>query len=507
MLEPVARDAGERFFKELADFAPVMIWRSGLDALCDWFNKPWLDFVGRTMEQEIGNGWAENVHVDDFQRCLDIYLTAFRARQPFSMTYRLKRHDGVFREILDNGAPYYRDGEFAGYFGSCIDISDRTAMEAQLRQAQKMDAIGQLTGGVAHDFNNLLQVISGNLQLLEKALPRDERIERRLQNAIAAVARGSKLTHQLLSFARRQPLAPRAIDIGRVIRGMDDLFRRALGDAVEIETIIAGGLWTTYVDPTQVESALLNLAVNARDAMGGRGKLTIEAGNVDLHDHGSANDVGVPAGQYVVVGVTDTGCGMPPDIVERVFDPFFTTKAPGEGTGLGLSMVHGFVKQSEGHIKIHSDVRIGTTVRVYLPRADMREDPPGDIATGAVTGGTEVILLVEDDDNVRETTAEMLADLGYQVVKVRNAEAAMAVIESGASIDLMFTDVVMPGAFGARELVRKVQSAHPGLPVLFTSGYTDNPTMHGGRLDAGFELLAKPFTQNQLAGKVRKLLA
>jgi PAS domain S-box-containing protein len=246
----------EQFFKELADFAPVMIWRSGTDALCDWFNKPWLDFVGRTMEQEVGNGWAENVHSDDFDRCLEIYASSFKARKPFTMTYRLKRHDGVYREILDNGAAFYRDGEFAGYFGSCIDISDRTEMEAQLRQSQKMEAIGQLTGGVAHDFNNVLQVVGGNLQLLEKDIPRDARSQRRLHNAIDAVARGSKLAAHLLAFARRQQLAPQAINLGRVIRRMDDLLRCALGDAIEIEIVVAGGLWTTYVDPTQVESAL-----------------------------------------------------------------------------------------------------------------------------------------------------------------------------------------------------------------------------------------------------------
>jgi signal transduction histidine kinase len=362
------------------------------------------------MEQEVGNGWAENVHTDDFNRCLDIYVSSFNARKPFTMTYRLKRHDGVYREILDNGAAFHRGGEFAGYFGSCIDISDRTEMEAQLRQAQKMEAIGQLTGGVAHDFNNLLQVIGGNLQLLERDIPKDARTQRRLHYAIDAVARGSKMAAQFLSFARRQPLAPKAIDLGRVIRGMDDLLRRALGDAIEIETVIAGGLWTTYVDPTQVESALLNLAVNARDAMAGRGKLTIEAGNAWLDDNYAAKHVEVTPGQYVVAAVTDTGCGMPPERIERVFDPFFTTKAPGEGTGLGLSMVHGFVKQSDGHIKIYSEIDQGTTVRLYLPRSGMREDEPVDARAAApVVGGTDVILLVEDDEDVRATTADMLS--------------------------------------------------------------------------------------------------
>lgn len=503
-----ARTVGEHFFKELADFAPVMIWRSGTDALCDWFNKPWLDFVGRTLEQETGNGWAENVHPDDFDRCLDIYVSSFNVRKPFTMTYRLKRHDDVYREILDNGAAYYREGEFAGYFGSCIDISDRSEMEAQLRQAQKMEAVGQLTGGVAHDFNNLLQVISGNLQLLEKHIPREPRAQRRLQNAIDAVARGSRLAGQLLSFARRQQLAPQATNLGRVIRGMDDLLRRALGEAIEIETVIAGGLWTTYVDPTQVESALLNLAVNARDAMAGRGKLTIEAGNAWLDDNYAAKHVEVAPGQYVVVAVTDTGCGMLPEIIERAFDPFFTTKAPGEGTGLGLSMVHGFVKQSGGHIKIYSEVGQGTTVRLYLPRSRMREDERIEAApAGAAVGGTEVVLLVEDDEDVRATAADMLSDLGYSVLKARTAEDALVIVDSGASIDLLFTDVVMPGSLGAAELARKVQLRLPGVPVLFTSGYTDNAIVHGGRLDDGVELLSKPYAREELARKLRKVIA
>jgi PAS domain S-box-containing protein len=502
-----ARADGERFFKELADFAPVMIWRSGPDALCDWFNKPWLDFVGRPMEQEIGNGWAENVHPEDFDRCLEIYVSSFNARKPFTMNYRLKRHDGVYRELLDNGAAFYRDGEFAGYFGSCIDISDLTAMEAQLRQAQKMEAIGQLTGGVAHDFNNLLQVIGGSLDLLAKTVPADERSIRHLRNAVEATARGAKLANQLLSFARRQRLEPRALNLGRVIRGMDDLLRRALGEAVEIETIIAGGLWTTYVDPTQVETALLNLAVNARDAMQGRGKLTIEAGNASLDENYAARHVDVAAGQYVMVAVSDTGHGMPPDVIERVFEPFYTTKPMGQGTGLGLSMVHGFVKQSGGHIKIYSELERGTAVRIYLPRSALPEEEALNATGGAVLGGTEVILLVEDDDSVRATVTDMLVDLGYQVLKARDADAAMTIIDSGAAIDLLFTDVVIPGAFGAAELARLARERLPRLHVLFTSGYTDNAIIHGRRLDPGVELLSKPYSQDELARKLRKLLS
>jgi CheY-like chemotaxis protein len=315
------------------------------------------------------------------------------------------------------------------------------------------------------------------------------------------------LAAQLLSFARRQQLAPRPTNLGRVLRGMDDLLRRALGEAIEIETVTAGGLWTTYVDPTQVESALLNLAVNARDAMAARGKLTIEACNALLDDNYAAKHVDVTPGQYVMVAVTDTGCGMPAELIERAFDPFFTTKPPGEGTGLGLSMVHGFVKQSGGHIKIYSEIGQGTTVRLYLPRSRMREDNPVDTGDAApVIGGTEVILLVEDDEDVRATAADMLSDLGYKVLKARNGDDAMVIIDSGAAIDLLFSDVVMPGALGAVELARKAQLRLPGMPVLFTSGYTDNAIVHGGRLDDAVELLSKPYTRDELARKLRKVL-
>jgi PAS domain S-box-containing protein len=502
-----ARSLGERFFKELADFAPVMIWRSAPDALCDWFNKPWLDFVGRTMDQEIGKGWTENIHPDDLDRCLNTYLSAFRAQKPFTMSYRLKRHDGVYREILDNGEAYYRDGEFAGYFGSCIDISERMEMETHLRQAQKMESIGQLTGGVAHDFNNLLQVIGGSLELLAKEIPREERAQRRLQNALEAVVRGSKLASQLLTFARRQSLAPQTINLARVIQGMDDMLHRALGEAVEIERIVADGLWTTFVDPNQVETALLNLAVNARDAMGGRGKLTIEVGNILLDEDQAARHADATPGEYVAVAVTDTGCGMPPQVMERVFEPFFTTKPPGEGTGLGLSMVHGFVKQSGGHITVFSEVGRGTTIRICLPRSRMLENELLDLAKEATTGGTEVILLVEDDENVRATTADMLTDLGYRVLQACDVDDAVAIIESGASIDLLFTDVVMPGALGSLELAQQAQRRWPGLPVLFTSGYTDKAIVNRACLDGGVELLPKPYTQDELARKLRKVLS
>jgi PAS domain S-box-containing protein len=499
-------EVGDRFFKELADYAPVMIWRSGTDKLCDWFNKPWLDFVGRTMEQELGNGWAEGFHKDDFDRCLSIYATSFDARERFSMIYRLRRHDGTYRQILDNGAPFFRGGEFAGYFGSCIDVTEQQATEAQLREAQKMDAIDKLTGGLAHDFNNLLQIIGGNLELLAKDVAGNERAEARLRNALIGVSRGTKLASQLLAFGRRQPLAPKVVSLGRLIRNMDDMLRRALGEAVDLETVADGGLWNTFVDPVQLETALLNLAINARDAMQGRGKLTIEAGNASLDDKYAARHLDVIPGQYVMVAVADTGTGIASDILEKVFDPFFTTKPEGQGTGLGLSMVHGFVKQSGGHVKVYSELGQGTTVRVYLPRCRRVEDTLTEVETGSAQGGTERVLIVEDNEEVRATGADMLSELGYSVLKAKDADAALTIIESGVAIDVLFTDVVMPGKLQSSELGRKAQKRLPQIAVLFTSGYTDNTIVHGDRLDEGVDLLNKPYTREELARKLRQIL-
>ena len=369
-----------------------------------------------------------------------------------------------------------------------------------------MEAIGKLTGGVAHDFNNVLQIIGGNLQLLVRDAAGNLRAEQRLQTAIAAVSRGSKLASQLLAFGRRHPLAPKVINLGRLIRGIDDLLRRALGEEVEIETIISGGLWNTYVDAVQVENALLNLAINARDAMNGHGKLTIEAGNASLNNDYAAQHSEVEAGQYVMLAVSDTGCGIPSDILDQVFEPFFTTKPEGKGTGLGLSMVYGFVKQSGGHIKIYSEVGQGTTIRMYLPRVRGNEDIETIIDLGVASGGTETILVVEDDEDVRATVVDMLSDLGYRVLKARDAMSGVAIIESGVAVDLLFSDVVMPGPLRSPELARKAQERQPGLAVLFTSGYTENAIVHGGRIDEGVELLSKPYTRDALARKIRHVL-
>lgn len=378
--------------------------------------------------------------------------------------------------------------------------------EERLRQSQKLETIGKLTGGVAHDFNNLLQVVAGNLQLLQKDVTGNEKAERRVTNAMAGVSRGAKLANQLLAFGRRQPLEPKVINIGRFLRDMDDMLRRSIGEAVEIETVIGGGLWNCLADPAQVENAVLNLAINARDAMEGQGKLTIEVGNAFLDDDYAAKHDEVAAGQYVMISVTDTGSGIAPDMIDQVFEPFFSTKPEGKGTGLGLSMVFGFVKQSGGHVKIYSEVGHGTTVRMYLPRAHATEDRETTLASGPIVGGTETILVAEDDDEVRNTVVELLSDLGYTVLKASNAEAALVIVEAGIPIDLLFTDVVMPGSMKSTELAKSAKERQPDIAVLYTSGYTENSIVHGGRLDPGVELLSKPYTRDALARKVRHVL-
>jgi CheY-like chemotaxis protein len=370
-----------------------------------------------------------------------------------------------------------------------------------------METVGKLTGGVAHDFNNLLQIISGNLQLLEMHCEGAE-VLRWIGNARSAVERGAKLASYLLAFGRRQPLEPRVVKISRVVMGMEDMLRRSLGEEIEVELVISGGLWNTAIDVAQVENAVLNLAINARDAMNGAGRLTIEANNAVLDDLYCRNHADVAPGQYVMIGVTDTGSGMAPEVLRQAFEPFFSTKEEGKGTGLGLSMVYGFVKQSGGHVKIYSEPGQGTTVKIYLPRSLAAEDAkaPASEPQPAV-GGTETILVAEDDEAVRTTVVEMLTDLGYRVLKAADAASALAVVESGVPIDVLFTDVVMPGTLRSPELARMARERLPNLAVLFTSGYTENAIVHGGRLDPGVELLGKPYTRESLARRIRQVLA
>lgn len=413
------------------------------------------------------------------------------------------------RDISDVLKARHAEAEFTNELNARVEeaLAQRDRLEAQLVQSQKMEAVGQLTGGVAHDFNNLLQVIGSNLQLLLKGLSASDPNRKFAENAMTGVSRGAKLTAQLLAFGRQQPLEPKPSNVGRLLRGMDDMLRRTLGEAIEIETVIAGGLWNCLVDPVQLENVILNLAINARDAMNHRGKLTIEAGNASLDDAYVEAHPQVVAGQYVMIAVTDTGTGIAPEIIDKVFEPFFTTKATGEGTGLGLSMVYGFIRQSGGHIKIYSEEGHGTTVRVYLRRTrEKDQSQPVQPMTETPKGHGEVVLIVEDDPAVREAAVDVLRDLGYTVLTAETADSALVVVNSGVKIDVLFTDVVMPGNLRSPELVRKAKELLPELGVLFTSGYTQNAIVHAGRLDEGIDLLSKPYTRERLAQKIHEIL-
>jgi PAS domain S-box-containing protein len=387
------------------------------------------------------------------------------------------------------------------------DITEQRELENRLRQSQRLEAVGQLTGGVAHDFNNLLTVIMGNAETLMHALGDDPKMRALAELTVTAAERGAELTQRLLAFARRQALTPKAIDIDALLAGMNELLARALGEHVEIELVRAAGLWRAFVDAAQLENAVLNLCINARDAMPEGGLLTIETANVTLDDTYARNADEVAPGDYVMVAVSDTGAGMPPEIVARAFEPFFTTKDVGKGTGLGLSMVHGFIKQSQGHVKIYTEEGHGTTIKLYLPKAADGEERAGPAQTAPKTieGGSERILLVEDDAQVRDHVGAQLRDLGYDVVAVADAAAALSVLDEG-TFDLLFTDIVMPGGMNGRQLAEEAHSRRPLLRVLFSSGYTDNAIVHHGRLDHGVHLLNKPYRRSDLAAKLREVL-
>ncbi|MDO7835979.1 CHASE3 domain-containing protein [Sphingobium sp. HBC34] len=387
----------------------------------------------------------------------------------------------------------------------------REAAQAQLRQVQKMESIGQLTGGIAHDFNNMLAIVIGSLDMARRRLGTDgdPRVAKGIDNATEGAQRAAQLTARLLAFSRQQPLDPQPTDVNKLVGGMSELLRRTIGEDVRVESVLAGGLWRASIDANQLESAILNLCVNARDAMPGGGRLTIETANAHLDDGYALTHAEVTPGQYILVSVTDTGTGMPPDVVDRAFDPFFTTKGVGKGTGLGLSQVFGFVKQSRGHVKIYSEPGEGTVIKIYLPRYYGAETVQGYAAPATDSlpraRGEEIILVVEDEDRVRHMSVDSLRELGYTVVQASDGEQALEMLTIQPRIDMLFTDIVMPGING-RQLADRATTQRPGLKILYTTGYTRNAIVHNGMLDPGVALLAKPFTFDQLATKVRQVL-
>jgi PAS domain S-box-containing protein len=398
-------------------------------------------------------------------------------------------------------------GRITTIVGSGRDVTERRESELRLRQAQKMEAIGQLTGGIAHDFNNLLTVVMGNLEVIRRNVAGEPLLDERIELAIGGVERGARLTRQLLAFARRQPLDSRSVDLGGLIGETVDLLRKTLGARIAIETARADDLWHALVDPTQVESAVINLALNACDAMPDGGKLKIALTNAVLTAAAAATNDEVAPGEYVLITVSDNGTGMAPTVLEKAFDPFFTTKPDGQGTGLCLSMVYGFAKQSGGHVQIASTPGAGTAVRLYLPRTADAATAVGTAAGIRDAEGRGTILVVEDDHAVRDAVVGMLRGLGYAVLAADGPADALAILQARRAVDLLFTDVVMPGPITARELVRQARAVVPRLKVLFTSGHTQDTIVPDGRLEAGVALLNKPYRQTELAARITSALA
>ncbi len=487
-------------FVQMDESAIITDWNSQAEKIFGWSNA---EAVGRPLADLIVPEQHRARHRGGLARFL-------RTGEGRVLGTRLEiealRRDGKEIKVELSITALQRRGRYV-FNGFIRDLTDKIAAETQIRQAQKMDAIGQLTGGVAHDFNNILTVIIGTIEILAEGVADRPDLATIARMIDEAAGRGADLTKHLLAFARLQPLQPRETDVNGLIVTASKLLRPTLGEHIEIEMILAQDPWLAFVDPSQLTTAILNLVLNARDSMPQGGKLIIETHNSLLDASYADRHSEVKSGQYVLIAISDTGAGIPAELLDKVFEPFFTTKASGKGTGLGLSMVYGFVKQSGGHIKIYSETGHGTTIKLYLPRST--ETAPGAIETAAVEateGGTELILVVEDDALVRNYVIAQIQSMGYRTVSAANAEAALRAIHADLTIDLLFTDVIMPGLMNGRQLAEAAGKIRTGLKVLYTSGYTENAIVHHGRLDPGVLLLAKPYRKAELARMIRMAL-
>ncbi|ANW05598.1 hybrid sensor histidine kinase/response regulator [Bradyrhizobium icense] len=462
------------------------------------------DILGYQPSEMVGHNAIKFIHPDDLEHTRKEMRAGRRgqSKRNFETRYISKEGKSVALNWTGTWSEPVRRHFFIGR-----DLTEKQAAEAQLRHVQKMDAVGQLTGGVAHDFNNILTVITGTIGILEEAVADQPQLAAVAKLIDEAAERGANLTKHLLAFARKQPLQPVEVDVNALVLEAAKLLHPTLGEHIEITPLLAEDAWTALVDPNQLSTAVLNLAINARDAMPNGGKLALETSNVVLDESYAGMHSEVTPGHYVMIAVSDTGSGIPPALLERVFEPFFTTKEVGRGTGLGLSMVFGFVKQSGGHVKIYSEQGHGTTVRVYLPRAAGLQQTAAEAVSANIEGGSETVLVVEDDALVRRYVIAQIESLGYATLEAANASDALRIIDEAPTIDLLFTDVIMPGTMNGRQLVDEALKRRPDLKTLYTSGYTENAIVHHGRLDSGVLLLAKPYRKSELARMIRLALA
>ncbi len=534
--EAALRDS-EAQFRVFAQSTPIQIWASWPDGSLYWFNPQVYAYMGaKPGELDGPDGWLERLHPDDRDEAVKAWTDAMASGQVYEAEFRMRRHDGVYRAFRIRAEPVHdEDGRITRWVGTSADIEDfrrqsaelarfnetledqvaeRTSalMQAEeaLRQSQKMEAVGQLTGGIAHDFNNLLAGISGSLELITNRIAqgRHAEVERFTVAAQGAAKRAAALTHRLLAFSRRQTLDPKPTDPNRLIRGMEDLVRRTTGPGIAVEVVAGAGLWPVLIDAHQLENAVLNLCINARDAMPNGGRLTIETGNRWI-DARTAKAQDLEPGQYVSICVSDTGTGMAPEVATRAFEPFFTTKPLGEGTGLGLSMIYGFVRQSGGQVRIYSEAGEGAMICLYLPRHFGEVDdadliPEVEQAPRAQAG--ETVMVVDDEPTVRMLVAEILHELGYQCIEASDGAAGLKLLQSGARIDLLVTDVGLPGGMNGRQMADAARIDRPDLKVLFITGYAENAVVGNGHLDPGMHVMTKPFAMEALGSRIRELI-
>ena len=468
-------------------------------------NPAWSRILGHDEEALLASPLFAMTHPDDEGRLMQAVQTLAGGSAVQGFEGQLRHEDGSYRLVSWTGVPgkdvFYAIGR---------DITEQRATEDALRQSQKMEAVGQLTGGIAHDFNNLLQGIVGALNIVQRRIEqgRAAETERFINGAMTSANRAAALIHRLLAFSRRQPLDPKPVKANQLVASMEDLVRRTMGERIELELVLAGGLWLTKCDPNQLESAILNLVINARDAMPEGGKLTVETCNAHLDSAYAARTRDVSPGQYVCISVTDTGVGMSPDVMERVFDPFFTTKPIGQGTGLGLSMIYGFARQSEGYAKIYSEEGKGTTFKLYLPRfrgAAEEEEPLPELSEKHLAHEGEVVVVVEDETLVRELIVEVLTELGYRALEAADGPSGVRLLERLERVDLLVTDIGLPGLNG-RQVADAARVRRPNLKILFMTGYAENAAMANGFLEPGMEMITKPMSMEVLAAKIKQMI-